>query len=356
MIDTASEIARKSKRLALLVAPIVLLSGCAPLDWVKEKLGCSKQRFNDTVAMSDGTQNLADDGSKVLASIGDKAIVTEKSLTRDFDRLLEDEPRFRQMLPMIPDVKYSFCKGLVSQAVVDKDIVDKKIDQTKEYQEEFARAVRSVKSMLNTKYFGQQYPVQLTDADAKAFYEERKSQIPELLISRGGVNAVGLSCKSEAEAKDFAGRAKGKNLAQVAEAAGKKTNFRDFKLVNEQTVGVDAALKSKIASLKKFPTTDVMKATDGVFWVVSATGVEEPKYLPFEQVKEGLKQYAEKEQSMEKINKEIERLSKEYKVVINEDYFKKSAESQQVGSAPQQEQRVADATQSEPVASTARVA
>lgn len=313
-------------RLALLLAPVVLLSGCTPLDWIKGKLGVG-ERAKDAYAFLD--EDLSKDGSKALATMGDKVIVSEKSFERDFNQLLADNPQLQQVLPMMPDAKAGFLKGIVSQAVVDKDIADKGIDQTPEYQEELARTVRTVKSMLNTKYFSQQYQVQVSDADAQKFYDDNKTSMADLLISRGGVHATGVSCKSEAEAKDLAARAKGKDLTKVADSAGKKANVRDFKLVNSDSIGIDATLKSKIVAMKKFPAVEVIKAGDGNFWVVSAASSEEPKYRAFAEVKEGIKQYLAKEKRMEIINQQIERLRTELKVVVNDQFLNPAANADQ---------------------------
>lgn len=332
-----------SARLALVVVPVLFLSGCAPLDWVKGKLGTDKPSTSNT------TESL-NDGSKVLATLDGKAIVTETSFNQAFDRILDENPQLKQMLPMIPNIKGQFLKGMVSQEVVNKYVADNGLDASTEYKQEFEQAVRSIRSALNTKYFTQKFPVNVSDSDVQKFYDEHKQDIPELLISGGGVKAAGISAKTEAEAKQIAAAAQGKNLEQYATTVGKKANFRDFGSVTDKSTGIDTGLKVKIMALKKFPTVEVLKATDGTFWVVSAAGAQEAQYQPFEKIKNELKGYLENKNRGDKITSEIERLSKEYKLVIIEDEANKADADKEAGP------RVAQADEQEDAPSAARVA
>jgi len=331
-----------SARMALVVVPILFLAGCAPIEWVKNKMGAGNPSANNT------TESL-DDGSKVLATLDGKVIVTETSFNQAFDRILDENPQLKQMLPMIPNIKGQFLKGMVSQEVVNKYVTDNGIDTSAEYQQEFEQAVRSMKSALNTKYFTQKFPVNVSDSEVQKFYDEHKQDIPELLVSAGGVKASGISAKTEAEAKQIAAAAQGKNLAQYAGTANKKANFRDFGSVTDKSTGIDTGLKVKIMALKKFPAVEVLKATDGTFWVVSATGAQEAQYQPFEKIKNELKGYLENKNRGDKITSEIERLSKEYKLVIVEDEAKADADKE---AGP----RVAQASTEEDAPSAARVA
>lgn len=338
-------------RLGLFLIPVLLLSGCTPIDWIKDKLNSGKPNTN---ASNSEDIAIVQDGSVVLATLQGKPIVTETSLNDDLEKLMAQRPEIRQMLPLMPNLKYDFLKGLVSQKVVDRYVIANKIDATAEYQKELDQAINSLKLMLNAKYFNQQFSVTVSDAEIQKFYDENKTQMKDLLISNGGVQAFGISCASQAEAKQIAEAAKDKTLAQVANSLGKKANFHDFKLVHKESAGIDSALKAKIISFKKFPTTEVVKASDGTFWVISATSFQEPKYRSFEQVKEALRPYIENEKRMEKMATEIDRLSKDYDIVINEEFFKKGKGSDKAEDEAA-EPRMAEASQA-PEQTTARVA
>jgi hypothetical protein len=267
-------------------------------------------------------------GKDVLASLNGKPIITVESLNSDFDQLLEENPQLKSVLPLMPDAKYNFLMGMVSQAVVDKYIEDSGIDKTAEYQKELENTMRSVKRMLNTKYFGIKHPVAVTDAEVKKFYEENKESMPDLLVSRGGVKAMGIQFDKDAMAKDFMAKAKGQDFNKIAAQLGLKDKVVDFKLVNNQSLGVDTAIRNKLVSIKKFPALELVTDSNGKVWAVYASGSEAPEYRPFEQVKAPLKQFVEKEKRMELFDKEINKLKDTYKVEINEAYFKNQEQQQ----------------------------
>ncbi|MFI5332909.1 MAG: peptidyl-prolyl cis-trans isomerase [Candidatus Babeliales bacterium] len=343
-----------SKKMSLLMVCllITMLPGCAVLNWFKGKMGSNSS--------TSGTSTLDKD---VLASLNGKSIITVESLNADFNQLLEENPQLKSVLPLMPDAKYNFLMGMVSQAVVDKYIEDSGIDKTAEYKKELENTMRSVKRMLNTKYFGLKHPVAVTDAEVKKFYEENKESMPDLLVSRGGVKAMGIQFDKEATAKDFLAKAKGQNFNAIAAQLGLKDKVVDFKLVNNQSLGVDTALRTKIAAFKKFPALEMIADSAGKKWVVYASGSEAPEYRPFEQVKAPLKQFVEKEKRMELFDKEINKLKDQYKVEINETYFKNqeqevqpnSPEAQQLMDMLQQGQEAGEEEEQKP-ASAARAA
>jgi len=169
-------------------------------------------------------------------------------------------------------------------------------------------------------------PVVVSDAEVEKFYEDNKNAIPELMMSRGGVKAAGISFDKEDAARAFAAKAKGGDLAKVAKNDGKANKVHDFKFVNEQSVGIDNAVKNKIIALTKVPAVEVVKGDDKHFWVIQATEKQAVKYRPLEQVKVGLKQYMEKERKVASLEKEIAKLKEQYHVVINDEFFKNQKE------------------------------
>lgn len=316
---------RKYLHLMFLLIPVAFLPSCG---WLREQLGGGKE----TVEKKAQPEMLkeVDDGSEVLVTMGGKSIITAKSLDEDFDQLLEENPQVKAMLPMMPDIKQNFLNGMVSQAVVDKYVEEHNIDQQVAYQNDLARMMRSVRRMLNTKYFGEAHPVEVGDAEVREFYDKHKDMIPDLIVSRGGVNTVGVSFATEEEAKSFLEKVKGKSkdFAKIVEAEGLKDKMRDFKLVNAQSVGIDFALKNKIVALNKFPAIELIKADDKTFWVANAVSKEESKYKPFKEVKEHLAPHVAKEKKMEAFEKEIEKLKAAYNVVVDTgaEYFKTQQE------------------------------
>ena len=301
--------------LALLLVPMVFLPGCGWLDCLRGKKDSAE-------------------GKAVVTMSGD-VVITTKSFEAEFDQLLQENPHLQSVLAMMPDAKKNFLMGMVNQQVVDKWVSANKVDQKEEYVKELDRMMRQVKRMLNTKYFGLEHPVQVGEAEVTEFYNKNKDSMPDLIVSRGGVKAIGVSFDKEASAKAFVAKVRElKDITKAANALHVAKNLRDFKLVNSQSLGMDAALREQIVSLQKFPSVEVIKVNDKSFWVVSATSKEESQYRPLEQVKAGLEQYVTKEKRMEMFDKEITKLKADFNVVVNEDALKPEEPTQVADAAP----------------------
>jgi len=178
--------------------------------------------------------------------------------------------------------------------------------------------------------------------------------MPELLLDRGGVKAVGVSFNRESEARDFAAKAKGQDVVRAAKAHGLSSKVHDFKYVNAQSAGMDNAVRNKIAAMTRVPAVEVVKGEDNHFWVVHATERRDAKYRPLdEQVKVGLKQYIEKEKRVAVLDKEIAKLKEQYHVVVNDNYFKPQQQEQ---TATAQAQQPAEAPVAAPVEPAAKAA
>lgn len=305
--------------LALLLVPVVFFPGCGWLECLR------------------GKKEAAAEGGKAVVTMAGDVVITTKSFEAEFEQLIEENPHLKSVLALMPDAKKNFLMGMVNQQVVDKWVSANKIDQKEEYTKELDRMMRSVKRMLNTKYFGLEHPVQVGEAEVAEFYDKNKDSMPDLIVSRGGVKAVGVSFDKEADAKAFVAKVRElKDISKAASAAHVSKNLRDFKLVNAQSLGMDAALRDQIVSLQKFPTVELVKVNDKSFWVVSATSKEESQYRPLEQVKAGLEQYVAKEKRMELFDKEISKLKADYNVVINEDALKAEQADAVVADAAQE--------------------
>ena len=299
---------RKQLCLSLLLSPLVFLPGC--MDNTKSEVA--------STATAGGAKSL-DDGSEVLLKIDGRSVITLNSLNAEFDRLLDENPQLKQVLPFMPEAKANFFQGMVNQEIVDHWITKNGISATAEYEKEFEKTMEQVKKMLNTKYFSDRHPVKVAESEVKAFYEENKTKLPDLMISQGGVKAEGVSFKAEDAAKAFLAKAKEtqNGLEKVAADAGFSGDYRDFKMVNNQSLAIDPALRSKLVGLTRFPALELVKAGD-VWWVVKATAKEDAQYRPYEQIKPSLEEYLKKQKQMEVFEKAIDGYKKQFTIEMND--------------------------------------
>lgn len=304
------------------IGSLLLLSGC---DW-KSKFcggqGSSCKKLADAI-------EYPTDGSTVLVSMEGKPLITQKSLEIEKNDLLEANPQLKSMVMyMDPEaLDRNITEGLMSQALVTRYIKEMKIDERADYQQDLKRMLRSVQQMLDTKYFTQEFPISVTDADLQEFYEKNKDIMPHFLLSRGGIKAMGISFEKEQEAKDFLNKVKtNKNdIAKAAQGTDLAKKVTDFKLVSDQSIGIDNELKNKILAMKA-PSASIIKVNDKTFWVVVAHGKEENKYRPFDQIKGDIRQLLEKEKRVESFDQEIAKLKEKYKIEFNAEFFKEQKE------------------------------
>jgi len=307
---------------ACTLSPILLLSGCSPVDWVKDKFGGSKEnktkkRVRRTVA----------DGDWVVR-VGDEVIVSGDKFKQEFEAILEERPQLKSMLPLMPNAEKDFARGLGNQEIVTRFIEDSGMTNSSKYKERIERVQKAAIQIVNTEFFADAFTYKkLSDAYLNKFYEENKDTMQGIMISRGGVDTSAIMFDRKTDAENFYRKAKAAgrklDLEKLVKEAGAKERVQDFKLVHTQSFGVDAAVRIKILALKSFPTVEMISSGDKAFWVVHAKEKKETQYRPFEQIKDGIRNVAEQTEKGKHLQKELDKLTKKYNVHINEGFFQK---------------------------------
>jgi hypothetical protein len=329
------------------VASLSLLPGCAILDAIR---GDKQQGVTENVPpMAENQKPMT---GQVLVTMKGMPVITTDTLAAEKDKLLKANPQIQQAVAMMESRGESLLfdrnllDGLVGQKIADEYVTSQRINQTAAYKAELRDLCDSMEHMLNSKYFTEKMNVALSDAEVKAFYDNSKDKIQGLMISQGGVACAGIEFADANAAHVFVSKAKATpgGFKKAAQDEGLNAKIKDFKLVNDQSIGMDELLRDKIIGVKSVPAIEEFNV-NGKFWVVNLTTKEEPKYLAFEQVKAPLKQQMEQQKRAEMVEKEINRLKGEYAVEVNENYFKMAQASQVPAAAPVQHSAVADATQ-----------
>lgn len=297
----------------LLLSSVAFLPSC---DWLKSKIGLSKDASSAAVEVKEG--------ESVLATVDGKPLITSGEFEKQFKNLIETHP-YGAMLAQMEGLDRRFLDGLVGQKLMSRYVEENGIDKTPEYKQQLDALVQ----MLNARFFQMKHAAKVTEAEMKAFYDQNKENMPEAVMSRGGVNATGVSFAKEADAKAFLEKAKGKGatLEKLAKDAGLGDKYRDFKMVNAGSPGIDPILRDKIAALIKFPALELIKGSDNAWYVVYASSKEAQKYRTFEELKGTIEQRLTSKKQEEAMEKAVEQLKKDYKVEIKDEYFTKKAGS-----------------------------
>lgn len=299
------------------VATLSFLPGCT--DMFK---GSNNQATVSTATENRSSQATALTGD-VLVTMKGVPVITTDSLEKEKEKLLKANPNLKQAIAFMDarEIDRQILEGLVHQKAIDEYVIANKIDQTAAYQAELRDLYESMERLLNSKYFTERNPVTVSEGDIKNFYETNKDK--SLKLSQGGVVATGIEFADGASARAFAARAKTSpgGFKKVAQEDGLNAKIKDFKQVNNQSIGIDEQLRDKIAAMKTVPSVEVLES-NGIFWVINATAKEESKYVPYDQIKDRIKEQLEQQKRGEAFTKDVENLKKEYGVEINEDYFK----------------------------------
>jgi hypothetical protein len=325
----SASMTRKSFSIALLVTALVVLPGCAPLDWIKKQFGGEKVITESTGASATGktdTAACAMDGN-VLVSMDGKPLVTTDDLEQNYRQVLEERPDLAKLEGV---VKESLKQGLFRQAVVDEYVKRNNIQNGAAYQKDRDIMAETCRKILNVKYFKEAHPAKVHESEIKEYYESNKDTFPDLIIERGGVETMALAFDKEGDAKTFLIKAKAapKDFEKLAKESGHKDKFRDFKFVNARSPEVDPAIKNAILETKSFPEVKLVHACN-MYWVVNVLSKKESKYRPFdEQVKEGLRQYMIQDREAKVMDEEMAKLKEEYKIIVHPTAVDQSAQAQ----------------------------
>lgn len=315
---------RSYQKVAFSIVALAFLPGCLPFDWIKRKLGGTPD--NPTVERMVANSS---DGSPVLITINGQAAMTMNEFAKELDEFVEKN-RLKPILQagLIPDFEQQFVDGQKAQLTIDEDIKIRGVDQTSEYKKELDQIVKTGKQMLNAKYFTEQHPVNVSEKEKKTFYEENKDKLPEVILSQGGVNVVGIKFDNEKDAEQFFTTVKNKpdQFIQEAKAAKLEGKIKDFNLVNEQTVALEPEVRAKVLAYEKFPTTELIKVSDKSCWVVQAKEKKGAQCRPFEEVKATIEQYVNRQKKMDVLKKELSKLEEQYHVVVNKSLLKNKSE------------------------------
>jgi hypothetical protein len=330
---------KKNSGALFAVSALLLLPSCGFVDWVKEKFGGSSNSSSMSTAAA-----AAADGGPVVATMNGAPLITKGMLDTEKKKLLDSNPQLQAMIAMMDEKQLdrNLADGMVSREVIRKYVADHNVENSDKYKKDYETVLSQVRDALNTRYFMDALEVKVTENEVKSFYDQNKDMIPNLLVSKGGVESVAVAFKDKAQADDFAAKVRNtkNDLNRVAKEAGLASKVKDFKLVNDQSIGIEPELRDQIVQVKSTPSVNTFKAGNE-YWVVAASKKENPQYRALDQVKDELRQMLEKDKTMKRFEEEIARLRNEYRIELNEGFFAGNVDNAQAVQAALEAQELA---------------
>jgi hypothetical protein len=312
---------KKIFALTMLIPSLLVLSNC---EWFKSKQVVNKGAEEAGTPPVKKTEALP---GEILLTIEGEPALTVPEYEQFLNIVFEAQPQYKQLMAVMPDAEKEFFQNMATERVLESWVKKNDIDHRADYQRDRQLALEMLDRQLAGKYFQQEYPkhhtIEVTDADARKVYDEKKADTRELIVSPGGINAQGIAFNTEADAKAFVEKVKepGNTFAKVAK--DQNLNVKEFKQVNAQSFNVETPIREKVLAMNKFPKMETIKVKDKV-WVVKGTDKEAPQYVPFEQIKDGVKEQLR----MQKLLTEgLDNIKKELKVVEHKDYFERKAQA-----------------------------
>jgi peptidyl-prolyl cis-trans isomerase C len=259
---------------------------------------------------------------KVLATIDNDKITLE-----EFNKELDKIPMNMKMLVATQSGKKNYLDRLVVKKLLLKEATKEKIESEKDFQAKLAdiREQLVIESLLKKKL---SVDSKLTDEDLKKYYDTNKDTFKR----EKEINTRHILLKTEEEAKQVQGKlVKGEDFAELA---------RQYSIdPNAKTTGGDIGFHPKGTLLPEYEAaafklskvgqmSGIVKTQFG-FHIIRLEGTKPPSYVPFEEVKDFIRQKIAQEKQKEILEKYLEDLKKAAKITINEDLLKEEKQEKQ---------------------------
>ena len=255
------------------------------------------------------------EGGKVLVTI-DKDKITVEEFNKELDKI----PMNMKMMVATESGKKSYLDSLIIKKLLLREASKGNIENEKDFQTRLADIKEQllIESLLKKKLNSD---TKLTDEEIKKYYDTNKEKFKK----EKEINTRHILLKTEAEAKqikeklqngeDFIELAKKYSIDPNAQVTGGEVGFHPKGTLLPEYE--EAAFKlTKIGQ-----TSGVVKSQFG-YHIIRLEGAKPPAYVPFDEVKDFIKQQIMQGKQKELVEKYIAELKKNVKITVNEDLLK----------------------------------
>lgn len=319
-------------------AVILTLSGCAPWDMIKEKLGMSEKKAEE-VALESPTTQLPKEvkGDVALLSIDGKPILEKAEFENFLTQFANSNEFFRSLgAENIPaEIKRKIFDKVVQNKLIAYKAKQMGIPAQDEFKKTYDETVKLVTESLLVQFYEKDFleKVAVSATEVRSNYDENKEQYIKVA---GGVNVKGLKFTDKKIADGFYDSVKKDMSGFDAKAkAHEKGDFQDFGLVSQDPrAAVHSAVPSGVReeAFKGKKVEDVALAVDGDnYWVIQMSDRKESQHFAFDEIKEQLETIVRSAKFKKELEEHLNDLRGEFTLDINNEYF---AETQKVVQLP----------------------
>ncbi len=302
---------KKSVISLVLVSSLFLLTGCLG---EKEKAGKIEDETSSSQVAGKGDVLLSIDGKPVLY-VDD--FEDQKAMAQQSNQQLN------MILQMMPDAEYSMLfKSIEAGHLMKEWVLRAELDQDPKFVKQMNQYIEAIKLQMYMKLYEDAHPINVTEHEAKAYYEAKRDQMPGLIVSPAGVDIVYVSFDSKAKAEAFVAKVRDGSEKHFKMAA-KESNLKVETMVIGSDSAVNESLKNSALAATKFPSKEVVKIDDNTYWVVGMLKKKDAQYRTFDtpEIKKGITDMCKNEKRESELTKQVEKLNTEYNVVENKAYF-----------------------------------
>jgi peptidyl-prolyl cis-trans isomerase C len=238
----------------------------------------------------------------------------------EFNKELDKIPMNMKMMVATESGKKSYLDRLIIKKLLLKEASKNNIENEKDFQTRLADIKEQllIESLLKKKLSSD---TKLTDEEIKKYYDTNKEKFKK----EKEINTRHVLLKTEEEAKqikeklqngeDFIELAKKYSIDPNARVTGGEVGFHPKGTLLPEYE--EAAFKlTKIGQ-----TSGIVKSQFG-YHIIRLEGAKPPSYVPFDEVKDFIKQQIMQEKQKELVEKYIADLKKNAKITMNEDLLK----------------------------------
>jgi len=268
---------------------------------------------------------------KVLVTIDNDKITLD-----EFNKELDKIPVNMKMMVATESGKKSYLDRLIMKKLLLREANKNHVENEKEFQTRLADVKEQllIESVLKKRLTAD---TQLGDEEIKKYYDANKDKFKK----EREINTRHILLKTEEEAKqikeklqngeDFVELAKQYSIDPSAKATGGEVGFHPKGTLLPEYE--EAAFKlSKVGQV-----SGIVKTQFG-YHIIRLEGAKPPSYVPFDEVKEFIKQQLAQEKQKELVEKYIEELKKNAKITVNDSLLKdetpQAPEKPEAGQAP----------------------